>query len=141
MFGMEHKYIDKEKIYETATDAVTPFIDKIARELKSGLYSVLILASIGYLKRPTYGYEIIKTIEALSDGAFRLKDATVYPVLKDFEKRGLAKGFWGEPEGGHVRRYYELTEDGRNALALAVGEWKRETKAANRVLGVCGGKV
>jgi len=95
MFGMEHRDIDKEKSYETATDAVAPFIDKIARELKSGLYSVLILASIGYIKRPTYGYEIIKTIGTLSDGAFRLKDATVYPVLKDFEKMGLVKGILG----------------------------------------------
>jgi len=141
MFGMEHSDVDKENIYEAATDMISPFIDKIARELKSGLYSVLILASVGYLKRPTYGYEIIKTIEAMSAGAFRLKDATVYPVLKDFEKRGLVKGFWGEPDGGHVRRYYELTEDGREALSRAVEEWKRESSAANRVLEICGGKV
>jgi PadR family transcriptional regulator PadR len=135
MFGMEHRDIDKDKVCETVTDTVSPFIDKIARELKSGLYSVLILVSIGHLKRPTYGYEIIKTIEKLSDGAFRLKDATVYPVLKDLEKRGLVKGFWGEPENGHVRRYYELTEDGREALSRAVDELERESSAANRIIG------
>jgi len=132
MFGMEHNDID---IAETSKTSVNAFMEKIARELKSGLYSVLILVSMSYLKRPTYGYEIIKTIDALSAGAFRLKDATVYPVLKDFEKRGLVKGFWGETEKGPVRRYYELTEKGIEVLSQAADEWERESSAANRVIG------
>lgn len=131
MFGMEHRNIDI-----AGTSEVDIFMKKIARELKSGLYSILILVSMSYLKRPTYGYEIIKTIEKLSGSTFRLKDATVYPVLKDFEKRGLVKGFWGETEKGPVRRYYELTGKGIEALSQAIEEWENEVSVVNRVIGV-----
>ena len=53
-----------------------------------------------------------------------LPSGTVYPILRRFERSGLARSRWESPrearnEGRPRRRYYELTTAGREALSVA----------------------
>ena len=41
---------------------------------------------------------------------------------------------WHESPSGPPRRYYELTQDGHQALELFTGEWERFTNAVDRLL-------
>lgn len=62
-----------------------------------------------------YGYEITKAVLEASDGLIELKPGTIYPVLRDLEKKKLIEGRWGDEQEEHQggrRRYYELTSEG-----------------------------
>ncbi|HRR89698.1 MAG TPA: helix-turn-helix transcriptional regulator [Eubacteriales bacterium] len=63
-----------------------------------------------------YGYDILKEIEVKSEGKYIIKQPTLYNNLKRLEKQGLIESYLGEPDdtGGGRRRYYRLTELGRD---------------------------
>lgn len=59
-----------------------------------------------------------------------LPSGTVYPALRRMEQAGMVVSKWeGEDEaqleGRPARKYYELTAPGREALAEAVGRYRR----------------
>ncbi len=96
---------------------------KFEKEMKTGLLSFLVLAAIGSEKDPTYGYRIIKKLEASSEGKYRLPEGTVYPMLNQLSDRGFLRTFWGDSESGPRRKYYEITPQGRKALDICLKEW------------------
>jgi DNA-binding PadR family transcriptional regulator len=73
---------------------------------------------------PKHGYEIIKALEARSDGAYVPSPGTVYPTLQFLEDQGLVRA---RAEG--ERRIFELTEAGRQELDDQAGHvnafWQR----------------
>ncbi|MFF1508774.1 PadR family transcriptional regulator [Streptomyces sp. NPDC058326] len=69
----------------------------------------------------SYGYEIAK---ALADaGLGEIKGGTLYPVLNRLEEGGLVVAEFRAAERGPGRRYYRLTEAGRELLAAESGAW------------------
>jgi PadR family transcriptional regulator PadR len=96
----------------------------LRQELKRGSTAALILALLD--ERPMYGYEITKELERRSGGYFKATAGSLYPALHNLERDGLVRGTWREgeqPESGPRRRYYFITEAGRQALAQARTEW------------------
>lgn len=72
----------------------------------------------------SYGLEVVERVAAATDGRVKLKDMT-YPTLRELERRGFLRSYEeGDflERGGRPRRYYELTDDGRRAIATGVGE-------------------
>ncbi len=57
------------------------------RELVKGNIEPLLLSLIG--QQPMYGYQIIKELEKRSQGYFKFKEGTLYPVLHRLENAGL----------------------------------------------------
>ncbi|MDK2934063.1 MAG: PadR family transcriptional regulator, regulatory protein PadR [Clostridiales bacterium] len=62
------------------------------------------------------GYEVAKEIFHLTDGNIELKEESIYPILHKLEKRGLVKGYWIQEEGVPGKKYYRLTDKGKNHL-------------------------
>lgn len=75
----------------------------------------------------SYGYDINKEIRRLSGGACELKEATLYTAFRRMEAEGLICSYWGDSEGGARRRYYRITDKGRETLKAQLENW-RETK-------------
>ncbi len=88
---------------------------KIDREMRSGIYTLLILRAIADLGE-SYGYEIEKHLYERSHGKINLKDATVYPTLRYLTKKKALQAYWTEPGTGVPRKYYKLTEEGKILL-------------------------
>lgn len=86
----------------------------------------------------SYGYEIMKTIIDGGKGLFTIKDATVYTAFKRMEKEELITSYWGEGEGSARRKYYRITEKGREVYAQKVEEWHEIQVVLNNLIG---GKV
>jgi PadR family transcriptional regulator PadR len=84
-------------------------------------------------RRPAHGYRIAKEIKHRSEGVLDFAEGTLYPTLHNMEKQGLIEAF-EEEEKGRTRRYYRLTETGRQALARERGEWERYTRVVNLIL-------
>ena len=81
----------------------------------------------------TYGYRIIKDMERKSQGFFRFKEGTVYPALRKLEHDGLIQGEWQELPNGQARRYYHITQKGREVLRSKIAAWQGFTNAMNLI--------
>jgi len=82
----------------------------------------------------TYGYRLIKEIEARSGGYFRFKEGTVYPALRKLENEGLVQGEWKKLPNGQERRYYSMTDKGRALLQEKLAMWKSFSSAMALVM-------
>jgi DNA-binding PadR family transcriptional regulator len=90
---------------------------------------------LGVLRRgPQHGYTIITTLRERSDGEFDLPEGTVYPALHKLEANGLVKSDWAVVDG-RKRRVYELTSDGRAAMARQRRDWRRFVQGVEAVTG------
>lgn len=66
----------------------------------------------------SYGYEISQTIKIVAD----IKESTLYPILKKLEKAGYVTTYSQEFQG-RKRKYYSITESGKEQLAFLHREW------------------
>jgi PadR family transcriptional regulator PadR len=78
-----------------------------------------------------HGYAIIKQADELSGGQVRLATGTLYTALDRLTGEGLIRVADEEVVNGRARRYYTLTEQGREALQA---EAVRLAEAARVVL-------
>ena len=76
------------------------------------------------VKGDTYGYELNRSISQKTSGRFELKDATLYTALRRLERAGYITSYWGtDKSGGPKRRYYSITDEGKNWLKQRQREW------------------
>ncbi len=68
------------------------------------------------LDGPLHGYAIAKRAEIVSDGRVRLTAGTLYSALDRLLGQGLIVADGEEVVEGRARRYYRLTDSGRQAL-------------------------
>lgn len=79
-----------------------------------------------------YGFEIMD-FTALPSG-------TAYPILRRFELEKLVRSRWegeraAQRDGRPRRRYYELTEEGRNLLAFALERFSDHRRVFEEAIG------
>jgi PadR family transcriptional regulator PadR len=105
----------------------------IERELKRGSLELIVL----HLLAPgeAYGYEIVDKLTAETDGSLGVTDGTLYPVLYRRERAGFVEVRWETPARGVPRKYYRLTEAGRNELAVLTRVGTTFADARARLLG------
>lgn len=102
------------------------------QQLLKGLIDPIVLSTISRL--PMYGYQIIKELERRTEGRLRLKAGTVYPSLLRLEKNGLVISGWKQAAEQRARRYYQITEKGRQLLASRSDEWHDFCMMVNRLM-------
>ena len=91
-------------------------------DLKRGTAELMVLATLEM--RTRHGYEIAKLIDDRSGGVLRFHVASLYPMLYRMERRGWIDGKWIEKSGQRRRRYYKITDEGREVLAAQRKEWR-----------------
>lgn len=109
--------------------------EKFRKIVMGGIYEMLVLLIMKRIKKPTYGYEISKQLEIISNNSIHLTEGTLYPLLKKMERSKLIKSFWGESDVGPPRKYYELTEKGEAFLSKALDLWRVINNCVNNLLG------
>ena len=104
----------------------------IERELKRGSLELIVL----HLLSPgeAYGYEIVSKLTEQTNGSLEVTDGTLYPVLYRLERAGYVAVRWETPERGVPRKYYQLTDEGRDELERLREEWTTFAKAMARLL-------
>ena len=76
--------------------------------------SYFVLASL--LDGPLHGYAISARARELSDGGVRLTAGTLYGSLDRMAATGLLEIDREETVEGRLRRYYRITDDGRDKV-------------------------
>ena len=101
-------------------------------ELLKGTLSLLILSLLS--RKAMYGYELAATVHKETDGTFIWREGSLYPNLHKLQTDQLITGSWEEAATGRKRRYYHITEKGREALRLKEQAWADLSGAVNRIL-------
>jgi len=101
-------------------------------ELMKDSIASLLLCLIA--QQPVYGYRIIKELEGRSEGYFKFKEGTLYPVLHRLERAGLILGKWQALSSGRQRKYYYITAKGRHALDEKKSQWQDFLAAMNLII-------
>lgn len=71
----------------------------------------------------SYGYEMTKIIQEVSDQSFQLTDATLYFALKRLQEDGKIKSYLSKNKKGMSRRYYQISPEGVEALYEFRKDW------------------
>lgn len=122
-----------ESMVPTSAEELSKFREKLDRELKAGLVSLVLLLAIER-SGPDYGYSLLRTIQERSGGRLAFKEGTAYPLLQNLERMGFVTTHWGESESGPPRKYYRITDLGRRALAQALRDWSELSASVDDVI-------
>lgn len=77
---------------------------------RSDVFPLLVLHLLA--REPTYGNRLIDWIKEITRGAISVNPNTMYPLLRQLEKRGMIAGRWEHPDR-RTRRFYSITDAGR----------------------------
>lgn len=90
----------------------------------------LVLAVLGSLKAPRYGYALLQTLQARG---MEIEANTLYPLMRRLEEQGLLKSSWDTTES-RPRKYYEISEEGDGLYRALLDEW---TRLGERIAAIC----
>jgi PadR family transcriptional regulator PadR len=104
--------------------------DRWEAQLRKGALEMAALASLWHGR--LYGLEIIRFLESQSQ--LVLAEGTIYPILNRLKIDGLLTSEWVETEAGHPRKYYSLTDPGRQRLRLMAEAWTSFSHGLSRLI-------
>ncbi|MFC0531960.1 PadR family transcriptional regulator [Phytohabitans kaempferiae] len=96
-------------------------LDRLRRELARGTAELAVLSVLDTGRR--YGYELLKLLQGTADGVLEVKEGTLYPLLHRLEDGGHITAEWEAAGRVRPRKYYAITPDGRDRLAMLRKEW------------------
>lgn len=103
------------------------------RELVKGSTSLLLLQLLE--EKDMYGYELVKELEKRSCNEFTVKEGTLYPALHKLEKQEYIECYWQEQTKGPARKYYRITDAGKEMLLEKTEEWDNFVSVMNKLMG------
>ena len=107
-------------------------IDDWKSQIKRGTLEFCILLMIK--QRPSYGYEIISTLEKYP--ILAAKENTIYPLLRRLLKEEYISSSWQEStEGLPPRKYYSITDKGLTYISAMSDEWDNLLHAIEEIKG------
>jgi PadR family transcriptional regulator PadR len=107
--------------------------EKWKSQFRKGFLELCILCTLQKRGRG-YGLELMET---LSSAGIVISEGTLYPLLMRLTKDGSIVASWEMPDVGHPRKYYTLTDIGKQLCSEMMEEYVRSYSA----LTVIGGKV
>ena len=106
--------------------------NKLSSDLLRGHTDTIILKLL--MDGDKYGYEISKLIQANSSAEYELKEATMYSSLKRLEADGGITSYWGDETQGGRRRYYRISEKGKQMYSENKKNWEYAKRILDQLL-------
>lgn len=97
-------------------------------QYKKGVLELCVLSLLH--KRDCYGYEISEFLSERID----ISDGTVYPILRKLKADGLLSTYLQEESGGPPRKYYKLTDQGRESYQADRAEYLKFAQSVKTLL-------
>jgi PadR family transcriptional regulator PadR len=111
-----------------------PALGNVATQLRRGVLEHCVLAVLA--TSPEYAFELVRRLSQV-DGLVT-SEGTIYPLLARLRRDGLVSTSWAPSESGPPRKYYDLTDSGRRALAAFAAEWTTFTGGVDDLLRQAG---
>jgi len=105
---------------------------KFQKEINAGISSLVLLSVLDKAEGPMYGYQIAKLVEDSQAGGSFIKLGTLYPVLRALEDNDLLRSEVEPSVTGPPRRYYRITQPGRETLT----RWRKIWQQTREMVGI-----
>lgn len=102
--------------------------DNIKAQMRKGILEYCILSILS--RNDAYASEIIGELKAHE---MIVVEGTLYPLLTRQKNQGLLTYRWEESPQGPPRKYYSITQKGREALALLDEAWRGMVEQIARI--------
>lgn len=97
-------------------------------QMKKGIMEMCILHYVS--QKDLYGYDVMKLMRVhFAD----VNEATFYAILRRLHKEAALSCYVSETSGGPPRKYYTITDVGRNLLETAKRDWHNISWAVNTI--------
>jgi len=103
-------------------------IENTKKEMRRGLLEFAVLLILSSDKK--YASEILST---LKESDLIVVEGTLYPLLSRLKSDGLLQYNWEESPYGPPRKYYVLTDKGRESLMLLKQSWESLVKSIKKI--------
>ena len=100
----------------------------VQSQLKRGTLELCVLSLL--CAGDCYGYEIVNKIT----DCMKMTEGTIYPLLKRLKDSGKIESYIVESQEGPPRKYYRITDIGRQQQAEQKELWVNFSAAVNRIL-------
>lgn len=97
-------------------------------QFKKGALELCILALLN--KQDRYGYELVQQVSK----HIEISEGSMYPLLRRLKKEGYFTTYLQESSEGPPRKYYSLTDKGRENLYQLISEWKEFTEGVDQII-------
>lgn len=110
--------------------ATDQYAERWEPQIRKGCLELAILASLW--KKRLYGLEILRALEG--SASLGLAEGTLYLILSRLKSEGLVDSEWVDARSGHPRKYYWLTEAGKQRLNQMAQFWTRFSASLDDLL-------
>lgn len=101
----------------------------MSAQLKKGTLEMCVLAILDH--GDGYAYDIVAKLS----GGVEMSEGTIYPLMRRLQNDALVTTYLAESEQGPPRKYYRLTQAGRDELRKMKAEWHAFVDEVNKILG------
>lgn len=105
------------------------FINKWKSQVKKGTLTFVVLNVLR--DNEFYGYEFIEEIKKLTE--IEIAEGTFYPLMNRLKNEELVSSKWVEQESGIPRKYYVLTETGKQTLLQMQSYWEKLSTSIKKI--------
>ena len=107
------------------------YVENVKSQMRKGMleYSIMLLLR----DNPFYTSDIIDELEKAN---LIVVEGTLYPLLTRLRKEGLLDYEWQESPYGPPRKYYKLTEAGKQVLAVLDDNWNALADTVARIRNI-----
>ncbi|MBN2746230.1 MAG: PadR family transcriptional regulator [Bacteroidales bacterium] len=104
-------------------------IEKTVAQMRKGVLELCILSILEH--KEAYASDMISTMK---DAELIIVEGTLYPLLTRLKNEGLLDYRWQESTGGPPRKYYTLTQLGKNTVAELKISWNDLVSSINKII-------
>ncbi len=97
-------------------------------QFKKGVLELCVLSLLD--RKDFYGYELVEHISKFID----ISEGTIYPLLRKFRNEGYVTNYLQESQEGPPRKYYKLTDRGKEVYQDLDVEWESFIDSVNNIL-------
>ena len=91
-------------------------------QFKKGVLELLVLLIVE--TEDKYGYELVEEVSSIVN----VNEGTIYPILKRLTNEKYFETYLKESTEGPPRKYYHITDLGKNRSVELLREWKKFNK-------------
>ena len=103
--------------------------DSLLVQLRKGVLDMCVLAMLA--QQDGYAYDIASR---LAEG-IGMGEGTIYPLMRRMQADGLVETYLVESSSGPPRKYYRLTNAGRQSFTAQKGAWRAFASAVDAIVG------
>ncbi len=103
--------------------------EKKNTQMRKGVIELCILSMLS--KGELYSSDLLSQ---LKEAELIVVEGTIYPLLTRLKNEGFLKYRWEESTGGPPRKYYSLTNAGKERLNNLKTQWNELVQSVNKII-------